>query len=125
MVGIFLRYYCISMCTYKGNKCNRSCVWYIIYATDMKAWITGAGLDTWIIYCKMFFSVILCIPAFILAIINKNKYCAGYYLLVGAMENYLFCTGAIYQHYAIIRSGCDWYGIYWRRHFKQSKCLPE
>jgi uncharacterized membrane protein len=74
----------------------------IIYATDMKAWITGAGLDTWIIYCKMFFSVILCIPAFILAIINKNKYCAGYYLLVGAMENYLFCTGALYQHYAII-----------------------
>ena len=74
----------------------------IIYATDMKGWVIGAGLETWIVYIKLFFSVVLCIPTFILAIINKNKFCAGYYLLVGVMENYLFCTGALYQHYAII-----------------------
>ncbi len=74
----------------------------MIYATDMKAWVIGAGLETWSVYIQLFFSVILCIPAFIAAIINKNKGCAAYYLLVGIMENYLFCTGALYQHYAII-----------------------
>ena len=50
----------------------------------------------------MFLPAAMCVPALLLTIKNKRKYCAWYFLIVGLFENYLFCRGELYSHYAII-----------------------
>lgn len=74
----------------------------IIYTRSMHSWMENADIYMVFSYIRFFFPAIVCFPAAIFALYNKNWYLTGFYLLVGLIENIFFCKGAFYPHYVMI-----------------------
>lgn len=81
---------------------NGTLLFNIKYQAQMSSWIQRATLYTWIQFAVVFFTSYIIFIVAILSLRRKKTILAFYCFLCGALECYLFTSGASFGHYTII-----------------------